>query len=262
MDSHTLRASAAPESASAGPRADHAPVALVTGGAVRVGRAISLGLAEAGYDVVVNYRSSQGPARETAREIAELGRRCEIVQGDLGHPDTATTLAQAVRQAFGGLDLLVNSAANFHSTPILETDAEEWDAVLDVNLRGPHLLVRACGELLRASGGAVVNIADHMGTKPWVRYGAHSVSKAALIHLTRIQARALAPECRVNAIAPGLVLPPDGLSGDALEREVEATLVKRVGSPQDVVEAVLYLARASYVTGQLLPVDGGGTILE
>jgi NAD(P)-dependent dehydrogenase (short-subunit alcohol dehydrogenase family) len=108
----------------------------------------------------------------------------------------------------------------------------------------------------------VVNIADHMGTKPWVRYGAHSVSKAALIHLTRIQARALAPGVRVNAVAPGLVLPPDDLSDEALEREIEATLVKRVGTPQDVVEAVLYLIRAPYVTGQLLAVDGGGTLLE
>lgn len=243
-------------------RDDVTPVALVTGGAVRVGRAISLGLAEAGYHVVVNYRSSRGPARETAEEIRGLGRRCEIVQGDLGEPGTPSALVGAVREAFGRLDLLVNSAANFHSTAILDTDAQEWDAVLDVNLRGPHLLVRACAELLRATGGAVVNIADHMGMKPWVRYGAHSVSKAALIHLTRIQARALAPECRVNAIAPGLVLPPEGLSHEALQREIDATLVKRTGSPQDVVEAVLYLARAGYVTGQLLPVDGGGTILE
>lgn len=250
-------------SSQAGPRpAPPAPVALVTGGGVRVGRAISLGLAEAGYDLVVNYRSSAGPAREVAEEVRELGRRCELVQGDLGQPGTAPALAHGVRDAFGRLDLLVNSAANFHSTDILDTDAGEWDAVLDVNLRGPHLLVRACADLLRASGGAVVNIADHMGMKPWVRYGAHSVSKAALIHLTRIQARALAPECRVNAIAPGLVLPPEGIPDEALQREIDATLVKRVGSPQDVVEAVLYLARASYVTGQLLPVDGGGTILE
>ena len=115
---------------------------------------------------------------------------------------------------------------------------------------------------MRSTQGAVVNIADHMGMKPWVRYGAHSVSKAGLIHLTKIQARALSPEVRVNAVAPGLVLPPNGLSGDALQREVDATLVKKVGTPQDVVDAVLYLARAPYVTGQLLVVDGGGTVLE
>jgi pteridine reductase len=238
------------------------PTALVTGGAVRLGRALSLGLAEAGYDVVVNYRSSEGPAEEVRERIAALGRRCTLVQADLSDPGAAVALIRAVRDEHGRLDVLVNSAASFHSTSILDVDAEEWDEILAVNTRGPHLLVREAAPLLKATGGSVVNIADHMGTKPWVRYGAHSVSKAALIHLTRIQARALAPEVRVNAVAPGLVLPPDGLSEDALEREIDATLVKRVGTPQDVVEAALYLVRASYVTGQLLAVDGGGTLLE
>jgi pteridine reductase len=236
--------------------------ALVTGGAVRIGRAISLGLAEAGYHVVVNYRSSSGPAEEVRDRISDLGRRCTLVQGDLGRPHDIRRIVDEVLAEHGRLDVLVNSAAGFHSTSILDVDADEWDEILGVNTRGPHLLVREASELLRAAGGAVVNIADHMGLKPWVRYGAHSVSKAALIHLTRIQARALAPEVRVNAVAPGLVLPPEGLSEGALEREIEATLVKRVGTPDDVVEAVLYLARASYVTGQILSVDGGGTLLE
>lgn len=238
------------------------PTALVTGGAVRLGRALSLGLAEAGYDVVVNYRSSEGPAEEVRDRIAALGRRCTLVQADLSDPGAPIELIDVVQEEYGRLDLLVNSAASFHSTAILDVDAEEWDEILAVNTRGPHLLVKEAAPLLRAAGGAVVNIADHMGTRPWVRYGAHSVSKAALIHLTRIQARALAPEVRVNAVAPGLVLPPDDLPEEALEREIEATLVKRVGTPQDVVEAVLYLVRAPYVTGQLLAVDGGGTLLE
>jgi pteridine reductase len=227
-----------------------------------LGRALSLALAEAGYDVVVNYRSSEGPAREVRDQIGELGRRCTLVRADLSDPGAPGTLIGAVREEHGRLDVLVNSAASFHSTAILDVDAEEWDEILAVNTRGPHLLVKEAAPLLQAAAGAVVNIADHMGTRPWVRYGAHSVSKAALIHLTRIQARALAPDVRVNAVAPGLVLPPDDLSEEALEREIEATLVKRVGTPQDVVEAVLYLVRAPYVTGQLLAVDGGGTLLE
>jgi len=227
-----------------------------------VGRAISLGLAREGYDLVVNYRSSEGPAREVQGEIEALGRRCELVPGDLGVPSDIDGVAEAIREHFGRLDLLVNSAANFHSTSLLDIDADEWDRVLDVNLRGPHLLTRACAELLRAAGGCVVNIADHMGMQPWVRYAHHSVSKAGLIHLTRIQARALAPEVRVNAVAPGLVLPPDDMPPGRLETEIEATLVKRGGSPDDVVGAVLYLAGASFVTGQLLVVDGGGTLLD
>ncbi|UCC24716.1 MAG: SDR family oxidoreductase [Gemmatimonadales bacterium] len=241
---------------------DTSPVALVTGGAIRVGRAISLGLGEAGYDVLVHYRSSSGPAEEVRERLRGMGRRCVLASADLGAPDEVAGLARTLENEFSRLDLLVNSAASFESTHILDTDAEEWNAILDVNTRAPHLLVRALEPMLRRSGGSVVNIADHMGLRPWVRYGAHSVSKAALIHLSRIQARALAPEVRVNAVAPGLVLPPDHLSEEALREEVEATLLKRAGTPQDVVEAVLYLARASFVTGQLLVVDGGGTTLE
>lgn len=238
------------------------PVALVTGGAVRVGRAISLALAEAGYDLLVHYNSSVEPARMIRDTVEALGRRCALAGGNLSDPGTPELLADTVRREYGRLDLLVNSAANFRSHHILDVDAEEWDRALDVNLRAPHLLTRAVADLLRAARGAVVNIADHMGLKPWVRYGHHSVSKAGLIHLTRIQARALAPEVRVNAVAPGLVLPPEGLSAEALEREVEATLLRRVGSPDDVAGAVLYLAQASYVTGELLVVDGGGTLLD
>jgi pteridine reductase len=238
------------------------PVALVTGGAVRVGRAISLGLAEAGYDVVVHYRSSEGPAREVQRQIEDLGRRCVTVGADLADPASAGTVAGAVRSALGRLDVLVNAAANFRATALLEIEAEEWNQVLDVNLRAPHLLVRELAELLREGGGAVINISDHMGLKPWLRYAHHSVSKAALIHLTKIQARALAPQVRVNAIAPGLVLAPEGMPEEALQREIEATLLGRSGTPQDVVHAVLYLASARYVTGQVLVVDGGGTLLE
>ncbi len=237
------------------------PVALVTGGAVRLGRAISLRLAEAGYDLFVHYNSSAAPAEEVAREIEALGRRCVIGQADLSDPRAAVVLGAELREAYGRLDLLVNSAANFHATSLLDIDAEEWDRALDVNLRAPHLLVREFAGLLRDSRGAVVNMADHMGMKPWVTYAHHSVAKAGVIHLTKIQARALAPEVRVNAIAPGLVLAPEGLTDEALAREVEATLLKREGTPDDVADAVLYLASAEYVTGQLLVVDGGGTLL-
>jgi len=238
------------------------PIALVTGGAVRVGRAIALGLAEAGYDLVVSYRSSAGPAEEVKSLIEGMGRSCTLVEADMGDPGSIANLGTAVRGTHGRMDLLVNSAANFQATSLLNIEAEEWDAVLDVNLRGPHLLVRELADLLRASGGAVVNIADHMGMKPWVSYAHHSVSKAGLIHLTKIQARALAPQVRVNAIAPGLVLPPDGMEAAVLEREIDATVLKRAGTPKDVVEAVLYLAGAEYVTGQLLVIDGGGTLLD
>jgi len=235
-------------------------VALVTGAAVRVGRAIALGLADAGYDIVVNYHFSEGPAREVADLVEARGRDALIVQGDVSNPDDVTHLGEAVRSRFGRLDLLVNSASSFHSTSLLDIDSDEWDRVMEVNLKGPHLVVRECADLLRTARGAVVNIADHMGLEPWVRYAHHSVSKAALVHLTRIQAKALAPEVRVNAIAPGLVLAPEGLSAEELASEVDLTALKVAGSPDDVIGTVLFLASSAYITGQLIVVDGGRTL--
>jgi NAD(P)-dependent dehydrogenase (short-subunit alcohol dehydrogenase family) len=232
-------------------------VALVTGGAVRLGRAIALGLAEAGYDLAVTYRSSSDAAREVQRIVGKQGRRCELVPADLSDPKAPETVVDAVAAAFGRLDLLVNSAASFESCRLLDVDAESWDAVMDLNVRAPHLLVRAAAELLRHSQGSVINLTDLSAFQPWTERPHHAVSKAALAHLTRIQARALAPEVRVNAIAPGAVLPPDDLTDDRREALAAATPLKRLGSPQDVVDAVLYLARASFVTGQILVVDGG-----
>ena len=237
-----------------------APVALVTGGAVRVGRAITLGLAEAGYDVVVNYHSSEAPAREVDVLIGERGRQALLVQGDVSDQAAVRRIGDAVRDRFGRLDLLVNSASNFVPTSLLDIESDEWDRVLGVNLKGPHLTVREFAPLLDEAEGAVVNIADHMGLEPWVRYAHHSVSKAGLVHLTRIQARALAPRVRVNAIAPGLVLAPEGMDEVQIGAEIEATPLGRSGTPGDVVSTVLFLVRSTYITGQIIVVDGGRTL--
>lgn len=235
-------------------------VALVTGGAVRVGRAITLGLVDAGYDVVVNYHSSEGPAREVARQVEERGREVLLIQGDVSTPQDVASIGEGIRSRFGQLDLVVNSAANFHSTSLLDIDSEEWDRVMGVNLKGPHLIVREVADLLRAARGSVVNIADHMGFETWVRYAHHSVSKAGLMHLTRIMAKALAPEVRVNAIAPGLVLAPEGLSGEELEAEIDRAALKAAGTPDDVVRTVLFLVSSPYITGQVIVVDGGRSL--
>ena len=232
-------------------------VALVTGGAVRVGRALSLGLAEAGYDLAVTYRSSGREAEEVAARARAAGRRCELVAADLSEAGAAEVVAKAVERAFGRLDLLVNSAASFDAAPLLEVDAERWDAVMSLNVRAPHLLVRAGASLLRRTRGSVVNIADLSAFQPWLERPHHAVSKAALVHLTKVQARALAPDVRVNAVAPGAVLPPEDLSGEAKQSLADATPLQRLGSPADIVTAVLYLARADFVTGEVLVVDGG-----
>jgi NAD(P)-dependent dehydrogenase (short-subunit alcohol dehydrogenase family) len=232
-------------------------VALVTGGAVRLGRALSLGLAGAGYDLLVTYHSSEEAARSLAEEVARRGRRCEAVRADLVDPSAAEEAVGAARRAFGRLDLLVNSAASFDRARLLDVDAARWDAVMALNVRAPHLLVRAAAPLLAASRGSVVNVADVAAFEAWMEYPHHAVSKAALVHLTRVQARALAPEVRVNAVAPGAVLPPESYSEEQLRSLAEAAPLRRLGSPEDVVTAVLYLASASFVTGQVLAVDGG-----
>ncbi len=233
------------------------PVALVTGGAVRVGRALSLGLADAGYDVVVHYHSSAAAARDVRARIEETGRRCVLAPGDLSDPGAAEEVAGVARDAFGRLDLLVNSAALFRESPLLEVDHREWDRVMHVNVRGPFLLVRAASDLLDEAGGSVVNVLDLSAFEPWTRYPHHSVSKAALLHLTRVLARAMAPRVRVNAVAPGTVLPPEDSSEEEREQDRATTPLGHLGRPEDVVEAVLFLARARFITGDVITVDGG-----
>ena len=233
------------------------PVALVTGGGVRVGRAIALGLAEDGYDLVVNYRTSAGGAAEVAEVVCGLGRRAHTVQADLSREADVVRLARSAAERFGRLDLLVNSASTFVSGDLLEVTTDEWDGVMAVNLRAPFLMVRETADLLRAAGGSVVNIVDLSALQPWTSHPAHSVAKAGLLHLTRIMARRLAPEVRVNAIAPGDVLLPAYFSEADAERAREIVPLGRIGTPGDVVEAVRFLARADYVTGEVIVVDGG-----
>ena len=238
------------------------PVALVTGGAVRAGRAITVALADAGYNMVVNYHSSEEAARSLQVELTGQGREVLLAPGDVSDASAVERIGQGVRDRFGRLDVLVNSAATFISTPLLEIGSDEWDGVMGVNLKGPHLMVREFAPLLRSSRGSIVNLADHMGLKPWVRYAHHSIAKAGLVHLTRIQAVALAPEVRVNAVAPGLVLARESMSEAAVEREVQSTLLRRSGTPEDLTRTVLFLVESPFITGQTIVVDGGGTLDE
>ncbi|MEK9501822.1 SDR family oxidoreductase [Gaopeijia maritima] len=235
-------------------------MALVTGGGVRLGRAIALGLAGAGHDLLVHYNRSEEPAAEVVAAVRALGRRAEAVSADLSTPEGAERVARAVEEHFGRLDLLVNSAASFDQAELLEVDPERWDSVMDLNLRGPFLVARALAPLLTEARGSVVNMVDLSAFQPWVRYPHHGVSKAGLMHLTRVLARVLAPAVRVNAIAPGAVLPPDDASEAELEREIERTPLARIGSPDDIVRTVLFLTASPFVTGQVVVVDGGRSL--
>lgn len=236
-------------------------VALVTGGAVRVGRAISLGLARSGARVIVHYHGSATEAASLAREIEAAGGEVALCRADLSKHDEVLRLAEEAEAAFGGVDLLVNNAAGFPAERLEEVDEGLWDRTMAVNLKAPFFLTQRIGGAMKERGsGVVVNIADLAGLQPWAAYAAHSISKAGLVHLTRVAARALAPEVRVVGIAPGSVLPPEDFSAAEVERLAARIPLRRIGSPADVVDAVLYLVRASFVTGEVLVIDGGRTL--
>ncbi|MFW5951503.1 MAG: SDR family NAD(P)-dependent oxidoreductase [Gemmatimonadota bacterium] len=232
-------------------------VALVTGGAHRVGRALVLALARAGADLVLHYHAAEDEAAATAAEVEALGRRAVALRADLSDPDQATALGERAARALGRLDVLVNSAALFESGSFLDVTAADWDRVMAVNARAPFLLLQATARHLAASKGVAVNIADVSGLRPWTGFPHHSISKAALIHLTRLAARSLAPDVRVNCIVPGTVLPPEDYTEEQRRESARRTVLERTGSPQDVEDALMFLVRSEFATGSVVVVDGG-----
>jgi pteridine reductase len=221
-------------------------VALVTGAGARVGRAIALDLAKHGWRVAAHYWTHRPP-----RGLAHL-------REDLSAPAGPAALARSFRAEFSRLDLLVCSAAGFERRPLEELDAAAFDAQMDLNARAPVLLARALLPLLRRSGGSIVNVADiGGGVVPWAGFTAYAASKAALVRATECLALELAPRVRVNAVAPGTVLWPDGYGAALRARLTRRIPLRRAGTPADVAQAIRYLADAPYVTGIVLPVDGG-----
>lgn len=232
---------------------------LVTGGAVRLGRAMVLALADEGMRVGVHYGRSAAEAEATVRQIRDGGGEAVALQADLADPQQVERLAERAEAAWpGGVDVLVNSAASFCAEGWDDTDASLWDRVFAVNLRAPFLLIRHLAPAMRGRGsGVVVNIADLSGLQAWRGYAAHGAAKAGLLHLTRTAAREFAPQVRVAALVPGTVLPPEGTPPDELRRLAERAPLGRIGTPEDVAQALLYLLRAPFVTGEVLRVDGG-----
>lgn len=232
-------------------------VALVTGAGIRLGREIALALADAGMDVAVHYSHSEKDARATVEEIRRRGRRSELFAADLTGKDEPDKLIVAVTSQMGKLDVLVNSAAVMRETPLGEVMYGGWDEMMDLNLRAPFFLSQAAAEVMKTRGGAIVNIADLAAFETWSRYIPHSISKAGVVQMTRAMAHALAPKIRVNAVAPGAVMLPDDWPAESAERLRASTPLKKLGTPKDVTDAVLYLLRADYVTGETIIVDGG-----
>ncbi len=232
-------------------------VALVTGAGTRVGRVIAVALGRAGMRVGVHYAGSEKGAREAAEEIIAQGSDARTLPGDLMDPATAPRLIEHTAKVFGSLDVLVNSAAVMLRTPVGEVLVEDWDSMFALNLRAPFFLSQAAARVMADRGGVIVNIADLAAFETWRGYVPHSITKAGIVQMTRSLAHALAPKIRVNAVAPGPVLLPDGWTQEQADKLIATTPLGRIGTADDVAHAVLYLLAADYVTGETIIVDGG-----
>jgi NAD(P)-dependent dehydrogenase (short-subunit alcohol dehydrogenase family) len=232
--------------------------ALITGGAHRVGKAITLALARGGTNVVINYHASSQAAAATATEARDLGVKALSVRADVSDHEQVERMVAAVKEHFGRIDILVNSASRFEKTPFPTTDLAAWRRVTDILIHGPFYCANAIAPLMLEQGeGAIVNILDLSAWEPWPDFAAHSVGKAGLLALTRQLALELAPDVRVNAVAPGPVLPPPDYSAAQTARLAQKTLLGSWGKPEDVAQAVMYLVEAEYITGEVIVVDGG-----
>ena len=236
-------------------------IVLITGGAKRVGAAICRRLHGAGASLMLHYRASAGEARLLQAELN--GTRADsvaLIQADLLDLKALPPLVEQTVQRFGRLDALVNNASSFYASPIGEITSAIWDDLMGTNLRAPLFLAQAAAPALRKAQGAIVNIADIHAERPLKSYIVYSVAKSGLVALTRSLARELAPEVRVNAVAPGPILWPDDDAFDEVSRQriISHTLLKREGTPDDIAKAVHFLlADATYVTGETINVDGG-----
>lgn len=233
-------------------------VALVTGGARRVGAAIVRSFAQRGYDVVLHHGNSPDAANTLASQLeAEYGVRVVVVQEDLVDPTAPARVVQAAVNAFDTLDVVVSSASVMEWRDFEAVTPDDWARTEAINLRAPFFLMQAAGRVVN-DGGSIIQIADHLANETgFPRLIPHQVTKAALGQLVRAVADLLAPRIRVNAVSPGLVLAPDDLSPEATARFLRDVPLARSGTPDDVVAAIHYLVNASYVTGTVLDVDGG-----
>jgi NAD(P)-dependent dehydrogenase (short-subunit alcohol dehydrogenase family) len=231
-------------------------VALVTGAAKRIGRAIALALAEEGATVAITYRDSAEQAAQTVGELEALGVRALAVHANLRVPESIREAVAQVAADLGSIDILVNSAGRFETAAIEDISVEQWDAMFETNTRGPFLASQAALTYLKASRGRIINIGSLGGVHPWPTHAHYCTSKAALHMLTQTMSKALAPEISVNCVAPGMIV-NDEVSAE-YENFARKTPMRRNGTPQEVAAAVIFFATGPhFITGQILGVDGG-----
>jgi NAD(P)-dependent dehydrogenase (short-subunit alcohol dehydrogenase family) len=237
-------------------------VAVVTGAAVRVGRAIALGLADAGADVFVHYGQSQAAAEETAAEIEGLGVRAAVGSVDLSSPENAAKVIDLAEASLGPVSLLVNSASRFPVDTIQDVEPDAWQQTIDLTLSSPVFVTQAFAHRLAVGlDGAVVNVTDVRTTEPYRKHFSYIVAKGGIDTFTRAAALSLAPQIRVNAVALGVILPPPSQDTGYEERLAAGLPLARVGGTEPVVDTVLFLMRNDFVTGEIVRVDGGGHLI-
>jgi NAD(P)-dependent dehydrogenase (short-subunit alcohol dehydrogenase family) len=231
--------------------------ALVTGAGQRIGRAIAYGLIRRGVNVAIHYHRSEQGAKATAMEAEVAGVKVARLKADLSDAEAAMALPARARDALGALDIAVLSAAIMEKRPLAEVTPSAWDRVMNLNLKSTFFAAKGAAEAMGEQGGAIVALADIAAFQRWKHYPVHVISKAGVVTATELLAKILAPRVRVNAVAPGAVLPPPDWDDAARKQLVETTPLGRLGAPDDVVRAVIYLLENDYLTGTTLVVDGG-----
>ena len=235
-------------------------LALVTGSAHRLGKAFALSLARMGYTIALHYHGSDNEAEQTADEIRLLGVECMPIRADLTDPEKTEFLFSLIDEIKARLKVVVNSAAIMPVGKARELELKDWDSALDLNLRAPFLIAQQAAKRMH-DVGLIVNISDIGAQKAWSRYPSYTVSKAGLESLTKMLARALAPTIRVNAIAPGLVLPSDVVTEEQWQNLVERLPLKRAATLEEITSTLEFLIKNEYITGQTIVVDGGYSLI-
>ena len=231
---------------------------LVTGAGVRLGQAIAVSLGQQGMKVALHYHQSMEGAKETLDLMGGDIKQHGCFQADLRQVSKIELLIQHIEEKFGQIDVLINNAADFFPTPLGEVSESEWDHLISLNLKAPFFLSQLVGtSMLKQGQGKIVNIVDVAAERPWPQFLPYCASKAGLVSLTKGLAKALAPAVQVNAVAPGTMLPPPQISSFSQDLAIERSLLKKMGRPDDIARAVTYFLENDFVTGTVLPVDGG-----
>lgn len=237
-------------------------VILITGAATRVGRELSLYFARRGANISFSFYQDDEPWQETKRDIEALGVKCFAKKVEVRDRNQILALAEQTQNQFGKIDVLINNASIWLKTPFLEISESDWDLSLDVNLKGPFLCSQAVAPYMMHNGhGVIINITDISAFQVWTGYAHHAASKAGLVSLTKSMAVELAPTIRVNAIAPGTVLLPPNASPAKVEWAVEKSVLKRVGSPEDVAQVAQLIIENDFITGAVYQIDGGRSLV-